>query len=196
MVLKNIIIFLVALMSADAMARTIPWFFGASSVITNMELLNVNNKYSFQIGTVDPTVTPRDALKGSMYCRTGASGGACYTKQDNGNTTTWQILVSGTSTTYGRVATAISYTVLSTDTIVGVTNNSSARTITLPLANSVPAGHLLIIKDEACTAASANNITVTRSGSDQIDNLTSVLITANCGAIKLYSNGVSKWESI
>jgi hypothetical protein len=94
-----------------------------------------------------------------------------------------------------RATTATSYTALKTDVFVGVTDNSSARTITLPAANTMKAGQVLIIKDEAGTAASANNITVARAGSDTIDGATSVTITADYGVLRLYSNGSSAWFS-
>lgn len=88
-----------------------------------------------------------------------------------------------------RTTTAISYTVLVTDHFVGVTSNASARTITLPAASACKNGQMFIIKDEAGTAASANNITIARAGSDTIDGATSITISANYGVCRLYSNG-------
>lgn len=37
----------------------------------------------------DPTSVAKDALQGSLYARTGASGGTVFQKQDNGSTTNW-----------------------------------------------------------------------------------------------------------
>lgn len=88
-----------------------------------------------------------------------------------------------------RRTTAISVAAIATDYIIGVTDNSVARTITLPAANTLRNGQMLIIKDEAGTAASANNITIARAGADTIDGATSLTISANYGIAKLYSNG-------
>lgn len=93
----------------------------------------------------------------------------------------------------GRRAVSASYTVLSADAAtIGVTSTSSARTITLPAANTFPPGQLLIVKDES-GAAATNNITVARAGSDTIDGATSAVISANYGVTSLYSDGSSKW---
>lgn len=91
-----------------------------------------------------------------------------------------------------RTATAIDYVVLAGDDIIGVTNTSVARAITLCAANAVPAGYLLTIKDES-GGANSNNITVSRAGSDTIDGATTATITSNYGIIRLYSDGSSKW---
>ncbi len=97
---------------------------------------------------------------------------------------------------FGRYPTAVSYTVLLTDVgfgwIIAVTSTSSARTITLPLANTVPAGWRIMIKDES-GGALTNNITIALSGSDTTD--TTNIIT-NGGSRNLYSDGVSKWFNL
>lgn len=90
---------------------------------------------------------------------------------------------------FKRTTTATSYTALLTDYFVGVTSNTSARTITLPAASTLKAGQVLIIKDEAGTANSANNITIARAGADTIDGATSIAITADYGCCRMYSNG-------
>ena len=86
------------------------------------------------------------------------------------------------------------YTVLVTDTYVGL-SNTAARTVTLPAANSA-VGQLLTIKDEACTAGTGN-ITINRTSTDTIVTTTtgntSVVINSNGGVIVLLSDGVSKW---
>ena len=97
---------------------------------------------------------------------------------------------------FSRYPTAISYTILLTDVgfgwIIGVTSTAAARTITLPLANSVPAGWQTTIKDES-GGALTNNITIARAGSDTIDGAASNVIALNYGSRTLYSDGVSKW---
>jgi len=97
---------------------------------------------------------------------------------------------------FSRYPTAISYTVLLTDVgfgwIIAVTSTAAARTINLPLANAVPAGWQITVKDES-GGALTNNITIARAGSDTIDGATSNAINLNYGSRTLYSDGVSKW---
>ena len=99
-------------------------------------------------------------------------------------TTTQQIFQS--NNTYPRTATAVSYAVLSTDYIIAVTSNAAARTITLPAAPST--NQVFIIKDEAGTAQSANNITVSGNGSN-IDGAATFVINTNFGSLSVYFNG-------
>ena len=97
---------------------------------------------------------------------------------------------------FSRFATAISYTILLTDVgfgwVIGVTDTAAARTITLPLANAVPAGWQVTVKDES-GGALTNNITIARAGADTIDGATSNVINLNYGSRTIYSDGVSKW---
>jgi hypothetical protein len=90
-----------------------------------------------------------------------------------------------------------SYTVLVTDTYVGL-SNTAARAVTLPAANAAT-GQWLEIKDEACTAGTGN-ITISRAGADTITTTTtgntSVVINTNGGVVRLISDGVSKWQKI
>lgn len=91
-----------------------------------------------------------------------------------------------------RTATAASYTALQTDDVIGVTDTSLARTITLPPISSMPAGKILVVQDES-NAAGTNNITISRAGSDTFrDASTSKAITTNGGTFKCYSSG-SVW---
>jgi len=73
-----------------------------------------------------------------------------------------------------------------------VTSTAAARTITLPLANAVPAGWQTTVKDES-GGALTNNITIARAGADTIDGATSNVINLNYGSRTVYSDGVSKW---
>lgn len=99
--------------------------------------------------------------------------------------------IVGNALTFKRTATAVSVSVsASADYIIGVTDNSAARTITLPSGPNT--GATYIIKDEAGTAGSANNITVTVTGGVKtIDGLTSQLITQNYGSLTVYYNGTN-----
>jgi hypothetical protein len=57
--------------------------------------LNLNNIASLLTGTSNPTVVAQSAPQGSLYLRTGASGGTLYVKQDAGSTTNWSALAAG-----------------------------------------------------------------------------------------------------
>ncbi len=108
----------------------------------------------------------------------------------NGNGVSGNPIISSTaSSIYAYTATAISYQVLVTDKIVGVTSNASARTITMPNAGMI-AGQSWTIKDEAGTAQSANNITVSGNGAN-IDGSSTYVINVNYGSITLYWNGTA-----
>jgi hypothetical protein len=92
------------------------------------------------------------------------------------------------------VVSTTPYTILASDNIIGVTGPASARSLTLPSAASTPAGQMYIISDESGTAA-ANNITINRAGTDTIEGATTKVIALNYAAVRLYSDGVSKWFS-
>jgi hypothetical protein len=74
--------------------------------------------------------------------------------------------------------------------IIGVTDTTAARTITLSTSDVAP-GRIIIIKDESGGAAT-HNITINTQGGQTIDNVSSVTITANYGVVRVYSDG-SKW---
>jgi len=76
------------------------------------------------------------------------------------------------------------------ETIIGVTDNSSARTITLD-TDDVVDGRVIIIKDEAGTANSANNITIATEGAETIDGAATITISVDFGAARLYSDGTN-----
>ena len=92
---------------------------------------------------------------------------------------------------YKLTSTAISYSVLVTDYIVAVTDNSAARTITLP-STGVATGQTFVIKDAAGTAGSVNAISVVVNGGVKtIDGLTSQSINSDYGSITVYYNGTN-----
>lgn len=71
---------------------------------------------------------------------------------------------------------------------------SAARSVTLPLANSVPIGFTIRIADESGTATATNKITLARSGSDTINGVTSIdAIARPYGFCYIVSDGTSKW---
>ncbi|QQS59860.1 hypothetical protein IPN35_03255 [Candidatus Peregrinibacteria bacterium] len=78
------------------------------------------------------------------------------------------------------------------ETIIGVTDTAAPRTITLSNADAT-SGRIMIIKDESGGAAT-NNITVVVEGGGTMDGATSIVISANYGVLRLYSNGTN-WFS-
>lgn len=90
-----------------------------------------------------------------------------------------------------RTATAVSYTTLDSDYLIGVTSTASARTITLMSAAIAGAGKEYVIKDEsgACTT---NNITIATTGGQTIDGVSTYKLVDDYEAVKVYSNG-SNW---
>ena len=84
------------------------------------------------------------------------------------------------------VQTGVSYQVLNTDAIIGVSSTAAPRTITMP-ASSLVTGQRWTIKDESGGAA-ANNITVSGNGKN-IDGAATYVINTNFGAVDIYYSG-------
>ena len=85
----------------------------------NIQCLNdtvtLNDSAFVMQGTDNPTSTAKDAPQGSLYLRTGASGGTLYVKQDSGSSTNWTALIS--SSPVSSVNTLTGAVVLNTDHI-------------------------------------------------------------------------------
>lgn len=86
------------------------------------------------------------------------------------------------------VQTAISYQILRSDYIIGVTSTAAARTITTP-ASGATTGQIWIIKDES-GGASAFPIIVA-AGTGTIDGAASITIPTNYGSVSVYFNGTN-----
>ncbi len=146
------------------------------------------------------TDTPSSYTAGSILFTSGAA-----TTEDNTNFF-WDDandrLGIGTATPNSGLSLNSSFSVKRTATatnvntanevIIGVTDTSVARTITLD-TDDVVAGRIFIIKDES-GAAGTNNITIDTEGSETIDGLASVTITVDYGVLRVYSNGTN-WFS-
>jgi hypothetical protein len=88
------------------------------------------------------------------------------------------------------------YAVLSSDFVLLVDSSTSAVTIDLP--TTVTAGRVMVIKDRAGSAAT-NNIIIQRNaalGSETIDDMTSITMQVDFGAVALISGNGSEWHSI
>ena len=93
---------------------------------------------------------------------------------------------------FKRVGTGSSIST-SNEIIIGVTDTSAVRTITLQTADAI-AGRIYIIKDES-GAAGTNNIIIATQGSETIDGDGTLVIASNYGGVMLYSDNVN-WFSI
>lgn len=96
------------------------------------------------------------------------------------------VIPVGTPVVQNYIQTPTNYQVLITDAIVGVSDTSLARTITMPNAN-MATGQVWTIKDESLAAAT-NNITISGNGTN-IDGEPTYLINNNGGSVDIYFNG-------
>lgn len=96
------------------------------------------------------------------------------------------------STTYTLIRqytpTAVSYQVLGTDSVIGVTNTGAARTITMPLAPTT--GQEWTVKDVSLGAAT-NNITINGNGWNIISDASAAtyVINTNGGSAEIFFTG-------
>ena len=86
-------------------------------------------------------------------------------------------------------SSAVSDNVELFDCIVGCTDNSAARTFTLPSGASN--GQTFVIKDEAGTAGTANAITIDTAGAELIDGAATATINSNYGSLSFYFDGTN-----
>ena len=87
-----------------------------------------------------------------------------------------------------RTATAVA-TSSAAETIIGVTDTSAPRTITLD-TDDVIDGRIIIINDES-GAAGTNNITIATEATETIDGSATQTISTNYGVLRVYSDGTN-----
>jgi len=75
------------------------------------------------------------------------------------------------------------------NSIIGVTDTSVPRTITLSTSDSIN-GKTIFIKDES-GGAGTNNITINTQGGQLIDGAVSIAIIVNYGVGRVYSDGTN-----
>lgn len=148
--------------------------------ITPVSTNKNNGLYAPQLTTAQITAIPAAAL---------ANGGIVY----NTTTNTFQGYQNGAwanSLVAGYKLVAANYTVLNTDTIIGV-NTTGARTITLPAIATAFVGKIFTIKD-ATGGAGAQNITIVADANIDGGAAGAQNIAANYGFINVFSNG-TQW---
>jgi len=119
----------------------------------------------------------------------------------NGSGIAVQVTAGGSVVSTPTSLETVQYTEVNTDLIIGSgdsyvfldVDTSAVRTITLPLASSVSAGRLYVVKD-ASLLSETNTLTVLASGSDTIDGAASVTITSDGGALFFVGNGVDGYK--
>lgn len=99
----------------------------------------------------------------------------------------------GSASTFEYQSIAANTTILPSDTFVYLAIDTTvSRTITLPLANAVSAGRIYIVKDISGESLD-NPITVSTSGSDNIDGASSASLNSNYGSWMIIGDGSSEW---
>ena len=93
-----------------------------------------------------------------------------------------------------RTATAVSYSTLTTDYLIGVTNTDAARTVTLESDAAAIAGFVYRIKDES-GGAGTNNITIATEGGETIDGAATFVLNSDHESITVYSDGTN-WNVV
>lgn len=90
----------------------------------------------------------------------------------------------------------VNYTIQSSDRAVSqVGTMTASRTLTLPAAQSLPAGEAIFIYDLSGTVTNVNTLVITRSGADTINGGTSITIGTAYGGLTLTSDGLNKWHT-
>lgn len=93
------------------------------------------------------------------------------------------------ATVFPYASKAASYTLTSSDYIIGVTDTSAARVMSLPAAPST--GQVFVIKDQSGAASNGNLSVDVTGGVVTIDGATSYVISSNYGSITVYFNGTN-----
>jgi len=121
----------------------------------------------------------------------------------NGSGTAVQLTDGGSPISVPAQVQNFEFTTLAGDLTIGPSDifvhisvdTSAQRTVTLPLAASVAAGRIYIIKD-ATGQALTNPITIDTQGADTLDNAADYTMSSGDGSIMVIGNGVDAWEII
>lgn len=146
----------------------------------------INNSGSSVFGNTNDDT---HVFTGSVSFVSGSTVDVNYSPSSN------QLKVPGLKVAY-RTTGSVAFSASVSDYIIGVSaNNSTAVTIELPDASAAGSGSLLIVKDEATGGARSapNEITISASSGDTVDNVNFVTIAGTMASKTFYSNGDTKW---
>jgi len=179
---------------------------GAGTVTATDTILTAIQKIVGNIGALVTGVSSVNTLSGAVTLTTANiadSVGKRYQTENqntfNDATSSIQTQLDSKTSTARNVQSGTTYTLVLSDfvKIVALTNVAS-RTITVPLANTIPSNGLVCrIKDESGTSSTAP-ISITLSGADTLEGSsgTFVFINRNSSEIGVYSDGISKYFAI
>lgn len=152
---------------------------------TNVKTLKLQNLSATQTGVLNAASVY--AVSGDLYYTNFA--GIAVQLTSGGSL----VSTPASAQSFGFTTITSDLVIAPSDTFVFIsTDTTAAREITLPLASSVVSGRLYVIKDKTGSADS-NNITITPSGSDLIDEDVNYIISSPKEALYVISDGVSKW---
>lgn len=127
-------------------------------------------------------------VSGNLYANDGSGNAIQITAGGTLNSAAlasavWKTTTIAVDTTIAPVTTAVMYEV----------TLSSARVVTLPLANAVTPGRIYAFK-AGSGGSGTNTLTIQRQGSDTVDGATSIVVSLAYGAVFVVSDGSTKWH--
>jgi hypothetical protein len=147
----------------------------------------------FTANTVTPTrlVTP---INSGSSAQANTNNDIIYNNLTVNNLTVNNSAIFNGSIAYKNVLISGSYSVTSTDYLIGVNTNTITSTITLPSVSLTNTGRTIVIKDETGNA-SINYIYVSASSGQTIDGDSSIVIDSDHISITLYCT-LTGWHVI
>lgn len=189
----------VTIRPGTATAGTAPLKFSSGTLLGTPEAGAVEFNSDSLYFTITTGTTRK---KVAMYDDTSGAAGDTYYRDGSGNLVRLPVGSTGSvlkvaagvptwSTANGSMGTTTktsSYTITSTDTVIFADATSGNVTITLPAASGLAGYRFYVKRIDSAT----NTVTVSRSGSDTIDGLTSFTLDMQYTAFAVVSNG-SAW---
>jgi hypothetical protein len=151
----------------------------------NLKLVSMENRTSTPSGA--SFATSLSTYAGNLFY-TNASGVAIQLTAGGGI-----VPSSGNAQVFEPQNVSSNITISPSDTFVYlITDTTSSRNITLPLANSVTAGRVYIVKD-ASGLSNTNPISILAAGSDLVDSGASQTLNSDFSSWTIVTDGVSNW---
>jgi len=162
--------------------------FSAADVKILKDTFSLNDTAKILQGTDDPTSVAKDAPQGSLYVRTGGSGGKLFAKQDAGSSTSWTDQSLFANLDVQSVTTTI--TIASSSNVVLASDSGGSYSITLFAAGT--AGKQLFFKK---TTSTTNIITIDANGAETIDDALTQTLTKKNEVLALVDDGAN-WRIV